>query len=269
MFRYFLLTFLPAFLSAQTHWIRIPSGSFEMCSNAGSKRARETLGWFDQERYVLGYMLGQQDMQTKRPTRFLLFKTAAERAAYPATPVVIEGRDRWDILLSADAPVPHEVFREVARLLLESSAGRMPAPIEHGIADVLSTIQVNGTHVTLGAPLPPKERNPDWARIQLFVTNPDYYAKLRILLYNLQKGVDEDAAYPNAFGKPRAEIEKEADGRMASGNFETAAVDGKALDVMRDYRDEQPMIAADMRLALADLLNDGQSREGYAEILQK
>ena len=47
--------------------------------------------------------------------------------------------------------------------------------------------------------------------MQLFITDADYYAKLRILLFNLQKGVDEDAAYLNAFGKSRAEMEKEVD----------------------------------------------------------
>src|SRR6266849_2216363 len=258
MRRFFLLALFPTLLSAQSHWIRIRTGPFELYTNAASKHGRETLGWFDQFRYVLGYMVGNQDLQTARPIRILLFKSDKERADYPYTPAVIDGRDRWAILLSVDAPIPHEVFRECARLLLENNTGRMPAAIEHGIADVLSTIQVNGTHVTLGAPLPASERNRDWARLQLFVTNPDYYAKLRILLYNLQKGVDEDAAYANAFGKTRAEIEKEVDQHVAGGSFQTAAVDGKALDVNRDYHDEQPLLPAEVQLALADLLLDNR-----------
>jgi len=240
-----------------------------MYIESGARHARETLGWFDQFKHVLGYMLGNPNLQTERPLRILYFKNPKERAEYPVTPAVIDGRDRWYILLSPDASIPREAFRECARLLLENNAGRMPAPIEHGIADVLSTIQVNGTHVTLGAPRPSNERNRDWARLQLFVTNPDYYAKLRILLYNLQKGVDEDAAYGNAFGKPRAEIEKEVDQHMASGNFQTAAVDGKALDVQRDYRDEKPLITSEVQLALADLMLDNRSRTGYLDLIQK
>src|SRR5690349_9613449 len=191
MRRFLLLGLIPAALIAQSHWTQIHSGPFELYAEAGAKHARETLGWFDQFRYVLGYMLGNQDLETARPIRILFFKDAKERDAYPITPAVIDGRDRWYVLLNADRSIPHEVFRECARLLLENNTGRMPAGIERGIADVLSTIQVNGTHVTLGAPLPAAERNRDWARMHLFVTDADDYAKLKILLYNLQRGVDE------------------------------------------------------------------------------
>ena len=254
---------------AQSHWTQIRSGPFEIYIEGGSKHARETLGWFDQFRYVLGYMLGKQDLQTERRVRIIYFKSAKERDEYPSTPAVIDGRDRWYVLLGSDTPIPSAVFRECARLLLENNSGRMPAPIEQGIADVLSTIQVNGTHVLLGAPPPANQRSRDWARMQLFVTNPDYYAKLRILLYNLQKGVDEDAAYANAFGKTRAEIEKEVDQHVAGGSFQTAPVDGRALDVQRDYKDEKPLLTAEMQLALADLLLDNRSRVAYQALIQQ
>jgi tetratricopeptide (TPR) repeat protein len=268
MRRIFLLGLLPSVLLAD-RWLQIRTGPFEIYTDAGSKRGRETLGWFDQQRYVLGYMLGKPDLETEKPIRIVLLKNSKERAEYPAAGPLIEGRERWAILLTADAPIPREVFREAARLLLESNAGRMPVPVERGLADVLSTIQVNGTHVTLGAALPANERNREWARMHLFVTNADYYAKLRILLYNLQKGVDEDAAYPNSFGKPRAEIDKEVDRHMSASTYETASVDGKALDVMRDYRDEEPLTSGDVQLALADLLLGDKSREVYAEMVSR
>jgi len=268
MQRLVLLALLPTLLAAQSHWLGYHSGPFELYTDAGAKRGREILG-FDQFKYVLGYMLGNQDLQTARPVRILLFKTNNERVEYPFSPAVIDGRDRWAVLLSADSPIPSEVFRECARLFLENNAGRMPAAIEHGIADVLSTIQVNGTHVTLGAPPPAAKRNRDWARIQLFVTNPDYYAKLRILLFNLQKGVDEDPGYGNAFGKSRAEIEKEVDQHLAAGNFVTAAVDSKALNVERDYHDELQLTTAEVQLALADLLLDNRSHAAYQQMIQR
>jgi hypothetical protein len=174
MRRLFVLGLLPLALLAQSHWTQIRSGPFEIYIEGGSKHARETLGWFDQFRYVLGYMLGKQDLQTGRRVRIIYFKSDKERDEYPLIPAVIDGRDRWYVLLGSDAPIPSGVFRECARLLLENNSGRMPVPIEQGIADVLSTIQVNGTHVLLGAPPPANQRNRDWARMQLFVTNPDY-----------------------------------------------------------------------------------------------
>jgi hypothetical protein len=253
---------------AESHWVQIRTGPFELYTDASGKAGRLTLGWFDQCRYVLGYMLGNQDLQTSRPVRILLFKNAKERAEYPATAPIVDGRDRWDILLIAEVPIPHEVLRECTRLFLENNTGRMPAAIERGIADMLSTIQVNGTHVTLGNLPPPGERNRDWARMHLFATNADYYAKLRILLYNLQKGADEDPAYLNAFGKSRAEMEKEVDQHIAAGNYETAAVDGKALSVERDYK-EQPLLSKEVRLAQADLLLGSSSRAEYQALIQE
>ena len=59
-------------------------------------------------------MLGNQDLQTARPVRILLFKTNNQRVEYPFSPAVIDGRDRWAVLLSADAPITTEVFRECA-----------------------------------------------------------------------------------------------------------------------------------------------------------
>ena len=91
---------------------------------------------------------------------------------------------------------------------------------------------------------------------------------MRILLYNLQKGADESPAYVNAFGKSRTEMEKEVDQHMAAGNFQTAPVDGKALSVERDYK-EQPLLSKEVRLAQADLLVGEASRREYRALIQE
>ena len=267
MRRILILALVPALALAESHWVQYRTGPLELYADSNAKGARETLGWFDQLRWVLGYMLGNQNLQTPRPIRILLFKTGKEREIYPLVPPVLDGRDRWDILLTAGEPVPPQVLRECTRLFLESNTGRMPAGIEHGIADLLSTMQVNGTHVTLGIPPPASERNRDWARLQLFATNPDYYAKLRILLYNLQKGADEDPAYLNSFGKSRAEMEKEVDRYIAAGKFPTSEVDAKPLNADRDYK-EQPLLTKEVRLARADLLVGEPSRREYRSLIQ-
>src|SRR6185295_15615699 len=119
MRRFILLGLVPWLLAAQSHWLQFRSAPFEVYTDAGPKRGREVLGWFDQSRYVLGYMLGNQDLQMARPVRILLLKNAKERSAYPAAPPLLDGRDRWVIVLNAEAPIPREVFRECARLLLE------------------------------------------------------------------------------------------------------------------------------------------------------
>jgi hypothetical protein len=268
MRRILLLALIPWLAFAENHWVQYRTGPFELYSDANSKYPRETLGWFDQLRWVLGYMLGNPDLQTSRPVRILLFKTAQERESYPYIPPILDGRDRWNILLTAGTPIPRQVLRDCTRLFLENNTGRMPAGIENGIADLLSMIQVNGTHVTLGSPPPASERSRDWARMQLFTTNPDYYAKLRILLYNLQKGADEDPAYLNSYGKSRAAMEKEVDQHIAAGNFQTSEVDAKPLSAERDYK-EQPLLSKEVRLAQADLLVGEASRREYRALIQE
>ena len=92
---------------------------------------------------------------------------------------------------------------ELTRLFLQSNTARMPPAFEHGLVEFFSTLTVSGIRITAGAPPQP---DLDWARIHLLVTDPEYFGKLRVLLYNLRKGVAEEPAYRNAFGKSAAEI---------------------------------------------------------------
>jgi hypothetical protein len=59
------------------------------------------------------------------------------------------------------------------------------------------------------------------------------------------------------------------DQHLAGGSFQTAPVDGKALDVQRDYKDEKPLLMAEVQLALADLLLDNRSRVAYQALIQQ
>src|SRR5258708_26998905 len=135
MQRLVLLVLLPTLHAAQRHWLGYHSGPFELYTDSGAKRGREILGWFDQFKYVLGYMLGNQDLQTARPLRILLFKTNNQRVDYPFSPAIIAGRDRWHLLLSAASPIPTEVCRECAPLFLENNARRRPPAIRPRLPD--------------------------------------------------------------------------------------------------------------------------------------
>lgn len=253
--------------SAQERWIQFRSGPFEVFTNAGAPPGRQLLGRFDEFHFALGQILGNPDLQTPLPIRILLFKTAKERDAYPTTPVVLDGRDRSVILLAAGAGIRAEIYRECTRLLLESNTARMPAAYENGLIELFSTIDVRGVRITLGAPpSDPARRTRDWARMQLLATGVEYYGKLRVLLFNLQKGIDEAPAYQNTFGISRAAIEKQVDAYFAAGNFPAAQISGRPLNADRDFK-EAPVGAEAMRLALADLLLDSRSTRGYEALI--
>jgi hypothetical protein len=140
----------------------------------------------------------------------------------------------------------------------------MPPAFEHGLVEFLSTFQVAGIRITVGAPPPAPDL--DWARIHLLVTDPEYFGKIRVLLYNLRKGVDEEPAYRNAFGKSRADVEAQVKQHFAARNFQTTSLSSRAI-AEGDFA-EKSISDADVRLARADLLAGTQSAADYESLLR-
>jgi hypothetical protein len=256
---------LPGF--SDDRWTQFQSGPFELWTNAGVRAGREAIVRFEQFRNALGQVVGDPNLQSAQPIRVLLFRNARELSAWRSQAPLIPGRDRYAILLAAGAPVPPPVFRESTRLLLEANTARMPAAIESGLAALFSTLDVSGIKTTLGRPVPPESRNRDWARVHLLATDPDYYGKLRVLIYNLRRGVEPEAAFRNAVAKSPAEIEKQVDQYLAAGHFGTVEISSRPMSVEHDFP-EKPVEPADLRLALADLLLGEPSRAAYQSLIQ-
>jgi hypothetical protein len=248
-------------MRADERWVRFLSGPFEVFTDAGAHAGRETLIRFEEFRHALGLVVGEQNLESPVPIRVFVFRNAK---GWTVPAPVAYGRDRYAITLTAGAPIPVAVFREGTRLLLESNTARMPAPFERGLIDFFTTIEISGIRITVGRP--PAPPNADWARIHLLVTDPDYYGKLRVLLYNLRKGVAEDAAYRNAFAKSAAEVEKQAAQHFAAGNFQTTSLSSRPM-TERDFEPRE-VSETDIRLARADLLLGSQSAAEYDALIR-
>src|SRR5574340_649024 len=231
--------------SGEDRWLAFRSGPIEVYSQAGARAGRTALVRIEQFRYALGRYLGDDDLQASMPVRVMVFSKREPLGR------VVEGRDRYAIVLRTETPPSPDVQRDFARLLLEAGA-RMPAEIERGLEDLFSTFEVNGIRPVVGKP--PARTGQDWARMHLLATSPDYYGKLRVILFNLRKGIPADAAYRNAVAKSPAEIDAEAARHLAAGNFGTADLTPRAM-AERDFP-ERPVEAAAARLAVADLLLD-------------
>ncbi|HWC00688.1 MAG TPA: hypothetical protein VG672_28470, partial [Bryobacteraceae bacterium] len=195
----------------------------------------------------------------------LLFRSPKDAAGWSGSAPFLHGRDRFGVVLTSGAPVASAVFHDATQLLLGSSVARMPEHIERGLTDLFSTVQVTGILIKLGTP--PAERSPDWALVHLLAVDPEYYGKLRVLLYNLRNGVAEDAAYRNAIGKTAGEIEKQAATYLAAGNFQTVNLSPRPINVEHDFP-EFPVEPAALRLALADLLLPKTSAAAYEALLR-
>ena len=260
MRRLFFLILIPLLCAAEERWIEIRSGPFQVVSNAGDKPAREVLNQLEQVRYVVGAALGKEDLKSTWPFRVLVLKAPQTASVTPRLT-----RDTYTASVAAGGQIPAGWMRECVRILIESNSGRMPEGIESGMESFYSTAQAAGTKVTLGAPPPPSERNLNWARIHLLVTTPEYAGRLRVLLYNLQRGADMQPAIKNAFSKSAAEIEQQASAFLASGSIQTTMIGGRALSPLRDFTVNQ-MEGASAALALADLR---LAEDAYRALLPK
>jgi hypothetical protein len=260
MRRAVLLLCLTTPLLRADSWVKFTRGPFEVLSEAGAKPGRETMVRLEQFRHSLGQVLGEADLQTPLPVRVFVFKSA--RGWTTPTPLS-EGRDRYSIVLDEKTPVSPDVFRALTRLFLQSNSAQMPLPFERGLIEFFSTFDVKGIRITAGTP--PAKPDLDWARIHLLMTDPDYFGKLRVLLYNLRRGVTDDPAYRNAFNKSAAEVEAAAQRHFAAGKFETTSLPSAPMSP-NDFP-ERPISDTDVRLARADLLAGTQSADEYRKLL--
>jgi len=246
-------------LSAAASWTRFTSGPFEVMSSAGTKDGRETLVRFEEFRHALGLVLGDDDLQTPLPVRILLFKSGAPETPEP----VIRGRDQYAIVLTAGQPAGPELFARLTQLFLDTNSARMPERLERGLVALFSTIEVTGIRITLGRP--PAQPDLDWARMHLLAVDPEYYGNLRVLTYNLRRGVAEDAAFRNAFGKTPEQIEMQAQLHLAAGNFQSTSISPRPMSP-QDFP-ERSVEPAAAQLAVADLLLGDSSRAVYRDLI--
>jgi tetratricopeptide (TPR) repeat protein len=255
----------PDALLAAENWVKFASGPFEVWTDGSTRIAREDLVRLEEFRHAVGQIVGDQDLQSPQPIRVLVFKDAKGWAT--PTPVA-QGRDTYAIVLDGKIIPGPAIFGELTRLFLNANTNRMPAAFERGLVAFCSTLQVTGIRITAGTPpaLAGAAPDLDWARIHLLVVDPEYYGKLRVLLYNLRKGVEPDAAYRNAFGKSAAEIEAQAKAHLAAGNFTTTTLSSQPLSP-NDFT-ERPVSESDARLARADLLAGGQSAAEYEALIR-
>ncbi|MEN6605216.1 MAG: hypothetical protein ABFD86_22630 [Bryobacteraceae bacterium] len=233
MMRLVALLLLPLTLASAEGWLEVRSGPFEVLTDAGNRAAGRAMAYCEQLRGALGMSFGKTELTTVWPIRIVVFRDAQTRSRYPS--LFIDGRDAHLGALVSGAPVPREFAAGIVRILLRDNTSVMPASIENGLVALFSTLDVKGVRVTLGAPPPLSERNLDWARLQMLATNPEYGGRLRVMLGNLGRGAPLDASCKNAFGRPIADIDKEAAAYLAAGNFQTAAVSARPIDPDHDY----------------------------------
>ena len=259
--RAFLVAVILASSASAAPWTDYKSGPLHVISDAGDKAARDRLAEMEQLRYALGGVLGKSDLQMVWPVDLVLFPNQRELGPHALAEPFVDGGSATLSAWTADVALPHDWLRELTRRLIEDNAARMPEAIEVALADLFSTIQVNATKVSLGAPPKEGELAPDrmraWAKLQMLATQPAYSGKLRVYLNNLQQSGEEDVASRNAFGIPAAELNQRADAYFKAGGFTAAPVNGEAISPSRDFV-EKPVPQAAVDALFAELKAGGK-----------
>jgi hypothetical protein len=188
------------------------------------------------------------------PVELVLFPNQRELGPHALQQTFVAGGDATLAAWTADVALPHDLLRELTKRLIEDNAGRMPEVIEVALEDLFSTIQVNATKVSLGAPPKDGELAPErmraWAKLQML-------AKLRVYLNNLQQSGEEDVASRNAFGITVAELNQRAEAYFKAGGFAAAPVNGEALSPSRDFV-EKPVPESAVNALFAELKAAGK-----------
>ena len=224
------------------------SGPFEVYSNVGEKPVRETLMQLEQFRETLRVITGKEEMRLVWPVRVVISKTVTA----DTKPFAL-GRDARMASLSGAGGFTPDSLKELARLLLRDNTNRLPPDVESGLIELVSTVQIDGVRITLGAPVPEADRSPGWALMHLVTVNPEYAGRTRVMISNLEQTNDFEAACHNAFEKSAAQIQHQAIADLKAGNFATTSISGRALSMTRDFKPIQ-LGSEDARFALADLL---------------
>lgn len=220
----FLAVFFATILLARAHWVEYNIGPFTIDTQGNDSEARMDLAAMEQVRWVLGGLLEIQDLRPLWPIRIVLTEgTATESLQFN----VQNGQ-----YLAMCAPKTRIPLDEVARLLLDANTPRLPQDAESGLLKLFSSIDVHGSHVSWGGPVP----HPDlaYARMQLFATRFEYKASFHIFVTSLKNGSSLRVAEQNAFGLDPAKLEAEAEKNLQANAFQADSTSGRPLDPQRD-----------------------------------
>ena len=249
------LFLLPLF--AEEKWTYVRSGPFEVWTDGGEKPARVRLVEAEQFRYALGTILGKDDLKSVWKIRFLATKDRKRGAGGKLHRV----RDLWLMTIPADEPLTADIRRDLTRIFLASNLRAFGAETDRAIEDLLAPLEVTGTKLHLGVPAA-ADRTLAWARLHLFVSDPEFAGRARVFFSNLESGGDMNVAIRNAFGKPVPEIEKLVAAHLKLGDWPVKDLSGRAMSE-KDFSLRQ----ATGELARADIgegsYKDLDSAEAY------
>jgi len=274
------------FMLAST-WLRLETPYFEVVTDAKESAAREVLDRLEGIRQAIG-----DEQSNPLPVRVYLFRTEKEfvpfRPSAATSGFYQSGPDRDLIVMYASGDPGHVVFHEFVHITLHHSGARMPQWFEEGIAELYSTLEISGSKLRIGRPVPQHTRTLEqstwltaeemwgvnkssaqynerekagifyaqsWALVHLLCTSPDYRGKVREFSALIEAGNEGQHAFQKAFGRTLARALQDVRATVEARRFpyqeEQRSFERAPVPTQRVLaREEADLLEAELYLAL-------------------
>ncbi len=280
--------------SDNAKWQRVKSRNFEILTDAGDKRARETLLEFERVSSFFEQSMGRP-IKPDVPLRIVLFKSEKEFLNYRmagnevAVAYYLPGADA-DYIVMHNAGDSRIAIHEFVHLLVKRSYQHFTLPtwLNEGIAELYSTMKPVGGKIQIGgliaghmylfrtertipladlvsaghdSALYNRKRHAgmfyaeSWALTHMLQLSPAYRTGYGKFADQLEKEVPAAEALEAAYGKPLARIEADLRGYMRGDSFFGVNFDIKLQGKLGDQVSVETAPEGEVDVALASLLS--------------
>ena len=233
-------------IGSGTDWAVARDGQFEIYSQAGEAPARAVLQWFELLRSLVRRETGL-DLTGGNPVRVIGFSSGRAyepyRMAATADAYYVGAGDRDYIVMPSlgNGSFP-TAAHEYAHLIQHAAGSHLPPWLREGLADMLSTVQVDrhGTRIggdvarrtnilrhrawmplaqltALPASSPLREDRSvsqlfyaqSWALTEMLALSPAYGPRFRVLVAALNNGADAGTALMDTYNKPLEKVKRD------------------------------------------------------------
>jgi tetratricopeptide (TPR) repeat protein len=228
-------------------WSVAKSSHFEVYSQTGDETARRALIWLEQLRTFFqqsGLLGGGFNDQGRPALRVVGFRSEKEYEAYRLRPVadaayVSDADGDYIIMASLQSRALGVATHEYAHYVLHANGLKMPACLNEGLAEVFSTLRLNGAGYELGGDLPARTRTlkrnawlpltallesahefpfpntrkgaeifyaESWALVDMLMTSPHYSARFRELVSEINSNSNAVQAFRKVYDESLDEV---------------------------------------------------------------
>ena len=260
-------------------------------SSAGERDTRDTLRYFERVRDFF-LQINQREPPKPVPVYVVVFGSEKEYAPYRfnefATAYYFGGADRDYIVIGRTGEQAAQIaVHEYVHLVARHAGLKFPPWLNEGIAELYSTIRMQGDKVLVGDLIPARLQalsqdkwvplsvilsagpdspyyneknkagslyNEGWALVHMLQLSPDYVSKYSEFVSAVQSGLDSAAALEKVYGKTVSAVEKDLQDYIRSFQFYGRLFPVKLANAKEKFP-ATPAPMFDVKLALADLTN--------------